>query len=43
MFLNPQFDPVPHLIRPVGCPALASVRLKVPSILIPGTLPVAGR
>jgi hypothetical protein len=29
MFLKPPFDSVPHLIRPVGCPALASTRLKV--------------
>jgi hypothetical protein len=39
MFLNPPFDSVPHLIRPVGCPALASVRLKVPSSIAPSAKP----
>ena len=39
MFLKPPFDSVPHLIRPVGCPALASTRLKVPSSIVPSAKP----
>ena len=34
-FLNPPFDSVPHLIRPVGCPPLALARLQVPSSMVP--------